>query len=84
LGLTTSGTSENVLEALKTAKSGGLKTIALCGRNTRDLNGVAADLMITVDSSDTPAIQEIHLFMLHTIAERLEAELTGESRSHGD
>lgn len=84
MGITTSGHSQNVLEALKTAKDKQLKTIGLCGRNTDDLNAAGTDLIIAVDSLDTPAIQEIHLFLLHTMAEKLEADLFGGPKADGD
>jgi len=84
LGITTSGRSKNVLEALKLAKHKHLETIGLSGRNTDDLKTAETDLIITVDCDDTPAIQEIHLFILHTMAEKLEADLFGEAEDNGD
>jgi D-sedoheptulose 7-phosphate isomerase len=84
MGITTSGHSQNVLEAMKTAGNKKLKTIGLCGRNTDDLHNIETDLIISVDCDDTPAIQEIHLFILHTMAERLEAGLFGGPQANGD
>jgi D-sedoheptulose 7-phosphate isomerase len=84
LGVTTSGRSKNVLEALKLAKRNHLKTIGLSGRNIDDLKTAKTDLIIAVDCDDTPAIQEIHLFILHTMAEKLEADLFGEAEDNGD
>ena len=71
LALTTSGTSPNVVEALKTARAAGLVTVALTGEK----GGVAAplaDFLLDVPSCSTPRIQEAHLFLLHVMADRLE------------
>jgi D-sedoheptulose 7-phosphate isomerase len=74
IGITTSGKSPNVIEALLRAKQLKLKTIALCGNNTGPLDNPALniDVIIPVSSTDTPLIQEIHLFVLHSLADMLE------------
>ncbi|HLP44824.1 MAG TPA: SIS domain-containing protein [Candidatus Kapabacteria bacterium] len=77
LGITTGGLSVNVLEAFKTAKQMNLDTVALCGRHTAALEGLGIDLIIPVNSKDTPLIQEMHLFILHTMAEILEKNFFG-------
>jgi D-sedoheptulose 7-phosphate isomerase len=77
LGLSTSGTSANVLLGLAKARELGLATIALCGRCDRDLRGLGVDLVVAVDSDETPAIQEMHLFALHALAEAVESKLFG-------
>jgi D-sedoheptulose 7-phosphate isomerase len=77
MGLTTSGKSANVLEALKSARRMNMKTIALCGRNTRPLQNLDIDVIVNVKSENTPVIQEMHLFILHTIAEILEKNFFG-------
>jgi D-sedoheptulose 7-phosphate isomerase len=79
IGITTSGTSENVLEAIKTARAKQIKTLCLCGRQTGDLKKIGTDLIIPVNSQDTPVIQEIHLFILHTMADSLEKSIFGET-----
>jgi hypothetical protein len=35
------------------------------------------DILIAVDAEDTPIIQEMHLFLLHMIAETIEKKLCG-------
>lgn len=80
IGITTSGTSSNVLEALKTARDMKMKTIALCGIHTQGLIQQEIDVIVDVKSSDTPIIQEIHLFFLHMMAETLEKNIFGRSR----
>jgi D-sedoheptulose 7-phosphate isomerase len=77
LGISTSGRSANVIEALKTAKRLHLKTIALCGNHTESLDGLAIDQIIAINTDDTPVIQEMHLFVLHFMAEMLEKRLFG-------
>jgi len=74
LALTTSGTSGNVIEALKTARAKGLVTVGLTGEG----GGAVAPLahyLLDVPSRSTPRIQEAHLFILHLLAERLEQGL---------
>ena len=77
LGLTTSGKSANVIEALQQAKEMQLSTIALCGSHTQDLDNryLNIDAIIAVPAEDTPLIQEMHLFILHIMAEALEQEM---------
>ena len=72
IGITTSGKSENVIKGLKVSKEKGLKTIALCGNHTKPLKDINTDIIISVNNLDTPIIQEIHIFILHFIAEQLE------------
>lgn len=74
IGITTSGKSPNVIEALHRAKQFQLKTIALCGNHTGSLDNPALniDVIIPVPTTDTPLIQEIHLFILHSMADMLE------------
>lgn len=75
LGISASGKSENILEALKVSRDLNLKTIMLCGKNSKPAENLSIDIIIRIDSSDTPIIQEMHLFILHTIAEFLEKNL---------
>lgn len=75
LGITTSGQSANVLEGLRVAGEMGLIAIALCGQDTGLLEELRPRAIIRVESHDTPLIQEIHLFILHILAETLESRL---------
>ncbi len=65
LGITTSGSSPNVLKALEVARDKGLVTAALTGG---DGLKIEVDLEIKVPSSNTPRVQEAHDFILHTVA----------------
>lgn len=77
LGLTTSGHSANVLRGLAKAKELGLQTVALAGKWEAELRAVDVDVLVAVDADDTPTVQEMHLFVLHAMAERIEQELFG-------
>ncbi|HSQ34413.1 MAG TPA: SIS domain-containing protein, partial [Candidatus Binatia bacterium] len=77
LGLTTSGRSANVLQAFAAARERGMQTIALAGNQVEALRGIPVDLLIAVAAGDTPTIQEMHLFILHVMAETIEKKLCG-------
>ena len=77
LGITTSGRSANVLRAFAVARERSLLTIALAGRQVEALRAIPVDIMVAVDAEDTPTIQEMHLFLLHIIAETIEKKIFG-------
>jgi D-sedoheptulose 7-phosphate isomerase len=77
LGITTSGKSANVLQALAKARERGMLTIALAGSQAQRLREVPVDVLVVVDAQDTPTIQEMHLFLLHVMAETIEKKLFG-------
>jgi D-sedoheptulose 7-phosphate isomerase len=77
LGITTSGSSANVLQGLAAARKMGMRTIALAGKRTKGLSAIPVDLLVAVDESDTPTIQEMHLFILHVMAEMIEKRMFG-------
>ena len=77
LGLTTSGDSPNILRALEKAREMGLGCVALTGRGG-GRSACLVDLLLDVPSHATPRIQEVHLLMLHLMAEDLENELFGD------
>jgi D-sedoheptulose 7-phosphate isomerase len=74
LGISTSGTSENVVRALEQARAQGLRTIALTGEGGGKL-GPLADVQITVPSSETSHVQEAHIAVGQLIAFLVEDEL---------
>jgi phosphoheptose isomerase len=74
LAISTSGKSKNIHRALEEAKTGGLETIALLGRDggsAKDIGDV--DLIVKGDS--TARIQEAHKFLLHVLCEIVESGL---------
>jgi phosphoheptose isomerase len=72
---TTSGKSENVLRALRAAKEMGVKTIAFLGRDGGMCAGLA-DVELLVAGTITARIQEGHKFLLHTVCELVEEQLS--------
>jgi D-sedoheptulose 7-phosphate isomerase len=71
LGISTSGTSANVLAAFEAARAGGLSTIGLTGGDGGGVR-VAADVCIVVPSDETPRIQEGHTLVAHVLCELVE------------
>lgn len=77
LGISTSGNSQNVLQAISTAKEMGLRTAALTGGSSSPGGkiGAIADLVLNVPTDNTPHIQEAHLWVEHILCELVEKEL---------
>jgi len=75
IGLSTSGNSKNIVEAINMAKSIGMTTIGFTGNNESEVSKLA-DLTIKVPSIDTPRIQECHMLIGHTICEIVENEMS--------
>ena len=72
LGITTSGTSENVRRGLAAARARGLRTIALTGQAGPPL---PVDVQIAVPERRTPRVQEVHGTVLHILCELVEEAL---------
>lgn len=75
IGLSTSGESKNVIEAMKSAKQLNMKTIAFTGRKKSSLKSLA-DITLLVPTEDTPRIQEMHIMIGHIICELVERKFT--------
>lgn len=78
LALSTSGKSPNILAALKTARDRRLVTIGLTGRDGAAM-APFCDHLLSVASAATPRVQEIHLFLLHHLADEIESRSFGGS-----
>lgn len=76
IGISTSGNSKNVIEAIRKSSSMGLKTIGLSG-GAGGILKKEADTTICVRSKDTPRIQESHILVIHILCELIEKELFG-------
>lgn len=75
IGITTSGQSKNVLEALRYAKKNGITTMLMMGDfDTQKVEGFV-DYLVKVPSVITPRIQETHIFLGHVLAEYVEHEM---------
>ena len=77
MGISTSGNSTNVIQALRVARTRGARTLGLTGQT----GGAMADLCdvcIKVPYTSTPRIQERHLPIYHALCIALEARFFGE------
>lgn len=74
IGISTSGESKNIIEAMKCAKGINMKTVAFTGKQKSTL-GQLADMTISVPSEDTPRIQEMHILIGHILCEIVEKEM---------
>lgn len=72
--LTTSGASRNIQRALAEAKTRGLTSIALLGRDG-DATAGTADVELLVAGDSTARIQEAHMLLLHVLCEVIEERL---------
>lgn len=75
IGISTSGSSTNVMLAMAAARTLTMRSIVLCGNGgtLRD----AADVTVAVPSTNTQYIQESHLAIEHIICDLVEQELFG-------
>ncbi len=78
IAISTSGTSKNVLEALRHAKKNEIQTVMLMGNHEVPELKDICDFVIKVPSKITPRVQEAHIFIGHTIAEYVEHKMFGE------
>jgi D-sedoheptulose 7-phosphate isomerase len=76
IGLSTSGRSPNVLEAIRAARQIGARTGALLGEQG-ELAAIA-DMAICIPSTSVPRIQEAHMLIGHLICEMAQRMTTGE------
>lgn len=74
IGISTSGNSPNVVNAFDYARSAGIVTIGLLGRNGGALAPLS-DIPIIVSSSVTARIQEAHILIGHSLCEMAEEAL---------
>ncbi len=66
IGISTGGSSGNVISGLQTAKELGCKTIGFSGRGGGEMN-ILCDVNLVVPAEDTARIQEMHIVIGHTI-----------------
>ncbi|HET7220078.1 MAG TPA: SIS domain-containing protein [Vicinamibacterales bacterium] len=70
--ISTSGTSANIVSALHAARAGGLRTIALTGRDGGEA-GRIAEIHVNVPDDCTARVQEVHITLIHAMCELIEA-----------
>ncbi|MDP3465202.1 MAG: D-sedoheptulose 7-phosphate isomerase [Sulfuricurvum sp.] len=76
IGISTSGNSQNIINAFESAKERGITTVALVGRDGGKM-GQMADFAIIIPSNATPRIQESHILIGHILCDIIEKELFG-------
>lgn len=74
LAFSTSGESENLIQAAVAAHELGARVISLTGARPNRLAD-ASDLALRVPSQDTPVVQEIHLMVTHLVCGIVEQSL---------
>ncbi len=74
IGLSTSGNSGNVVNALIKAKEMGITTVGFTGEGGGKMKE-HCDLLFAIPSRDTPRIQECHMLLGHTVCEIVETTL---------
>lgn len=82
IGISTSGTSKNVVKAMEYAAANGIHTILLTGNHDNFYNSNIYECVIKMPSDDTPRIQEGHIFVGHIIAKYVESIIEKEEREH--
>jgi len=74
VAISTSGNSENVIDALKMAKTLDVNTVALLGKDGGSSKSLS-DLSIVIPSNSTARIQEAHIMIGHILCDLIEQEL---------
>jgi D-sedoheptulose 7-phosphate isomerase len=77
IGISTSGNSQNIINAFESAKERGVTTVALTGRDGGKMAAMA-DYAIIIPSNSTPRIQESHILIGHILCDLIEKELFGD------
>jgi D-sedoheptulose 7-phosphate isomerase len=76
LGLSTSGNSQNVIDAMIVAKAKGMTTIGMTGETGGKMREWS-DILINVPEKRTAFVQELHLPVYHAICMMIETEIFG-------
>lgn len=79
LAISTSGNSDNVLEAVETCRQRGIQTIGLTGRDGGKLQPLV-DICLNVEHSETARIQEVHAVIIHLLCQMVDEAFSGEDR----
>lgn len=74
LAITTSGESNNIVQAINAAHDKGVKVIALTGREGGKVPYflLDSDIEIRVSSQSTPRIQEVHIMIIHSLCDLID------------
>ena len=74
IGISTSGNSENIINALKYGQEIGCKTLGFSGNDGGKIDK-HCDINLIVPSNNTPRIQELHILFGHIICEAVDREV---------
>ena len=78
VGISTSGNSGNVIEAIKAAHENGMHVIALTGRDGGKIAHLLkeGDVLLNVPHPRTARIQEVHILLIHAMCDCIDTMLT--------
>lgn len=71
IGISTSGNSQNVINAIEKAKQLGIQTVGLLGKDGGKLKRIV-DIPIIVPANTSERIQEVHIKIIHIVIESVE------------
>jgi len=79
LGISTSGNSPNVIEAIAAAHEREMRVVALTGKSGGQISGLLRkdDTHLCVPADRTARIQEVHLLVLHCLCDGIDCMLLG-------
>ena len=79
LGISTSGNSENVIQAIAAARERGMRVVALTGRDGGRMPDLLdeGDVEIRVPATRTARIQEVHLLVIHCLCDLIDSSVLG-------
>jgi len=80
IGISTSGTSRNVVRAVQCCREMYIKAIGLLGGNGGEVRPLV-DVAIVVPSTNTQRVQEAHITIGHILSELVEEALFGKARA---
>jgi D-sedoheptulose 7-phosphate isomerase len=80
IGISTSGTSRNVVRAVQCCRELHIKTVGLLGGNGGEVRPLV-DVAIVVPSTSTQHVQEAHITIGHIVSELVEEALFGQARA---
>lgn len=77
--ISTSGNSENIINAVYAAHSKGMRVVALTGRDGGELTRIlkGQDIELRVPATNTARIQEVHILIIHCLCELIDHLLFG-------
>lgn len=73
IGISTSGSSANVVAGIEAAKAAGAYTLGMTGAKAGKLTELC-DLVLAMPSTDTPRIQEAHILVGHILCDLIESD----------